>query len=64
MSSRGTSRARTGAESRPCGKVGLGVDLFATEHVSFGIEGDYVLGFDDLNYARYTLLTAGLTYHF
>jgi opacity protein-like surface antigen len=35
------------SDTTPCGKIGLGVDWFATPNVSVGLEGSYVLGFGD-----------------
>ena len=47
-----------------CAKVGLGLDFFATPDISFGIEGNYTLGFNDLEEVRYFNFTLGVAYHF
>jgi hypothetical protein len=47
-----------------CAKVGLGLDFFATPDISFGIEGNYTLGFNDLEEIRYFNFTLGVAYHF
>jgi opacity protein-like surface antigen len=54
-------------ETGLCGKVGLGLDVFATEDVSVGLEGSYTFGdFDDLpdDDIEYFNFTAGIAYHF
>ena len=51
-------------ETELCGKVGLGLDFFATQDISFGIEGNYTLGFNDLEDIRYFNFTLGVAYHF
>jgi hypothetical protein len=53
-------------EADLCGKVGLGLDLFATQDISFGIEGSYTFAsFDDLpDDIEYFNFTAGIAYHF
>ena len=47
-----------------CGKVGLGLDFFATQDISLGIEGNYTFGFGDLDDIRYFNFTIGAAYHF
>ncbi len=53
-------------EADLCGKVGLGLDLFATQDISFGVEGSYTFAdFDDLpEDIEYFNFTAGIAYHF
>jgi hypothetical protein len=39
--------------------------LFATQDISFGIEGNYTFGgFDDLEDIEYFNFTTGIAYHF
>jgi opacity protein-like surface antigen len=47
-----------------CSKVGLGFDLFATPNISIGVEGNYTLGFFDVEDIRYFQLTLGAAFHF
>ena len=47
-----------------CAKVGLGLDFFATQNISLGIEGNYTFGFGDLDDIRYFNFTIGAAYHF
>jgi len=47
-----------------CGKVGLGLDFFAFQDISLGIEGNYTFGFGDLDDIRYFNFTIGAAYHF
>lgn len=47
-----------------CGKVGLGLDLFATPNISIGVEGNYTLGFNDVEDIRYFQFTLGAALHF
>ena len=47
-----------------CGKVGLGLDFFAFQDISLGIEGNYTFGFGDLDEIRYFNFTIGAAYHF
>ena len=58
----------TTSDSEPqsdlCGKLGLGVDFFATERVSIALEGSYVWGFGDLDAIKYFNTTLGLGYHY
>ena len=51
-------------ETELCAKIGLGLDFFATPDISFGIEGNYTLGFNDLEEIRYFNFTLGVAYHF
>lgn len=41
------SESFSDSDTTPCGKIGLGIDWFATPNVSLGLEGSYVLGFGD-----------------
>lgn len=45
-------------------KIGLGLDVFASPEVSFGFEGNYTMGIDDLEDIRYLNFTLGAAYHF
>jgi hypothetical protein len=47
-----------------CGKVGLGLNFFAFQDISLGIEGNYIFGFDDLVDIMYFNFTIGAAYHF
>ena len=60
----GSSISDSVDETELCGKVGLGLDFFATQDISFGIEGNYTLGFNDLEEIRYFNFTLGVAYHF
>ena len=60
----GSSISYSYDETELCGKVGLGLDFFATQDISFGIEGNYTLGFNDLEEVRYFNFTLGVAYHF
>jgi hypothetical protein len=40
------------------------LDFFATQDISFGIEGNYTGGFNDLEDIRYFNFTLGVAYHF
>jgi opacity protein-like surface antigen len=73
-------KAHVGAESlslsdsetdtQVCGKVGLGVDWWATPEVTVGLEGSYVFGFSDHDFdgakigIRYFNIGLGVAYHF
>lgn len=47
-----------------CAKLGLGLDYFLIQNFSAGIEGNYTLGFGDLDDIRYFNFTLGVAYHF
>ncbi len=47
-----------------CGKVGLALELLATENISFGIEGSYSTGSLDELDIEYFNITGGIAYHF
>jgi len=64
VSVNGSSISDSHDETELCGKVGLGLDFFATPDISFGIEGNYTLGFNDLEEIRYFNFTLGVAYHF
>lgn len=51
-------------ETDPCAKVGVGLDFFATPEISIGIEGNYTLGFFDVEDIRYFHFIVGAAYHF
>jgi len=53
-----------GEETDWCAKAGLGLDFFATQDISLGIEGNYTFGFDDLEEIGYLNFTIGAAYHF
>jgi hypothetical protein len=48
----------------PCAKVGLGVEYFPHENISFGSELAYVRGFYDLDYIGYPTFAIGISLHF
>jgi hypothetical protein len=62
-------------DKEACGKLGLGIDFFPVENISFGLEGAYIFGFDDLNLDLgflgnsemdmvHFIFTFGAAYHF
>ena len=57
-------------DTQACGKVGLGVDWWATPEVTVGLEGSYVFGFSDHDFdgvemgIRYFNIGLGVAYHF
>ena len=51
-------------ETDGCAKFGLGLDYFLIQNFSAGIEGNYTLGFGDLDEIRYFNFTLGVAYHF
>jgi opacity protein-like surface antigen len=51
-------------QTNPCGKLGLGVDIFITPTLSVNVEGAYTSGFGDLDTVRYFGLSAGMGFHF
>ena len=60
----GYSASDSDSETDTCAKIGLGVDFFAKENVSVGLEGNYTLGFGDMDEFRYMSFTLGVAYHF
>lgn len=58
------------SDTQVCGKVGLGVDWWATPEVTIGLEGSYVFGFSDHDFdgaeigIRYFNIGLGVAYHF
>jgi hypothetical protein len=63
------------ADMEACGKLGLGIDFFPVKNISFGLEGAYVFGFDDVNLDLgflgdsemdmvHFIFTFGAAYHF
>ncbi len=46
------------------GKIGLGIDFFLHEKLSFSIEGYYTMGFFSLHNIRYFNPGLGIAYHF
>ena len=59
-----TSISGSDDETDLCAKVGLGLDFFAFQDISLGIEGNYTFGFGDLDDIRYFNFTIGAAYHF
>lgn len=47
-----------------CGKVGLGYDVFVTPAISIGVEGNYTIGFSDLEDIGYFQYSLGAAFHF
>jgi len=45
-------------------RVGAGVDLYATDRISIGLEGSYATGTGEADHVKYTTLSLGLAYHF
>ena len=60
----GYSFSDSDSETDTCAKIGIGVDFFAKENVSIGLEGNYVWGFGDMDEVRYMNYTLGVAYHF
>jgi opacity protein-like surface antigen len=58
------SRSDSDDEVDGCGKIGLGFDFFPIQNFSIGIEGNYTLGFGDVDDIRYFNFTLGAAYHF
>ncbi len=52
------------SETDLCGKIGAGIDYMITDNISLGIEGAYILGFNDLDQIEYLQTTCGIAYHF
>jgi len=59
-----TSISVSDDETDLCAKVGLGLDFFAFQDISLGIEGNYTFGFGDLDDIMYFNFTIGAAYHF
>ena len=60
----GLSRSDAIDETDFCAKGGLGIDIFASKEISFGLEGNYTLGFSDVEDIRYFQFILGAAYHF
>jgi len=60
----GFTASASESESDACGKIGVGIDFYATKNISVGFEGSYVMGFGDMDNIRYTNLNLGVAYHF
>lgn len=64
------SASESESDTQACGKVGLGVDWWATPEVTVGLEGSYVFGFSDHDFdgaeigVRYFNIALGVAYHF
>lgn len=58
------SAADSDSDTDTCGKLGLGVDYFATQNISIGLEVNHLWGFGDLDGVRYFNITLGVAYHF
>lgn len=70
-----SSFAEPDSDMEACGKLGLGIDFSPVENISFGLEGAYVFGFDDVNLDLgflgdsemdivHFIFTFGVAYHF
>lgn len=51
-------------ETSLCFKVGGGVDFFITDFLSFGIEGNYTGGLEEVDEVRYIHVGAGINFYF
>jgi len=60
----GFSESESDSESDFCGKLGVGVDFYATKNISVGTEVSYVMGFGDMDNIKYTNFNVGVSYHF
>ena len=64
------SASESESDTQACGKVGLGVDWWATPEVTVGLEGTYVFGFSDHDFdgaeigISYFNIGLGVAYHF
>jgi opacity protein-like surface antigen len=58
------SRSDSDDEVDGCAKIGFGFDFFPIQNLSAGIEGNYTLGFGDVDDVRYFNITLGVAYHF
>jgi hypothetical protein len=47
-----------------CGKLGLAFDYYVIPEFSFGVEGNYTFGLENLKDINYWNLTIGAAYHF
>jgi opacity protein-like surface antigen len=47
-----------------CAKIGAGIDFYVTKNISIGIEGNYVMGFGNMDEIKYANLNLGVAYHF
>lgn len=52
------------SNSDACGKIGVGIDFYATRNISIGVEGSYVMGFGGMSNMKYTNIDLGVAYHF
>ena len=59
-----TLQTQSVSEKGFCAEFGAGVDWYLRENLALGLEGAYVLGFDDVEDVQYGLFTVGLTYFF
>jgi opacity protein-like surface antigen len=58
------SRSDSDDEVDGCAKIGFGIDYFPIQNLSAGIEGNYTLGFGNVDDVRYFNFTLGVAYHF
>jgi opacity protein-like surface antigen len=69
------SFSESDSDTKACGKLGVGIDYFATRNVSLGFEGSYVFGLGDFAFdlgflgdremdILYFIFTLGAAYHF
>ncbi len=52
------------SDADPCVKLGLGLDYFATQNISIGLELNHLWGWGHLDQIRYFNITLGVAYHF
>lgn len=64
VSALGLSESISDSESDFCGKLGVGVDFYATKNISIGTEVSYIMGFGDMDNMKYTNFNVGVSYHF
>ncbi|MDD5712409.1 MAG: porin family protein [Smithellaceae bacterium] len=62
--STGVDIDETDYDGGTCAKAGVGIDFFVTDTVSIGVEGNYVVGFQNMDEMRYYNVTLGLTSYF
>ena len=60
----GYSDSISDSNSDICGKLGVGVDFYATKNISIDTEVSYVAGFHDMDNFRYYNYNLGVSYHF
>jgi len=60
----GLSNSSLKPETDPCAKLGLGIDLFASDRMSMDLEGSHIWDFDDPDGVGYFNVTLDIGYHF